>query len=984
LIDIDRGTKSQIISNESGFYNFASVPPGRYRLEVEKSGFRTVNLTGLTVNVQDNLEENFRLDVGAVSESMTVEASGVSVNTTDASVSTVIDRNFVENLPLNGRSFNTLLQLTPGVVIANTNFNSIPGQFSIAGQRTDANNLSVDGVSANFGVLPAPIPTGTGTGTNQAFSALGGTSSLVSVEALQEFRIETSSFAPEFGRSSGGQIILSTRAGTNDFHGGIYEYFRNDVLDANDWFGNQAGSPRPPERHNDFGGYLGGPISKDKTFIFLSYEGARLRQPQPSSPIQVPSVDVRNSPTTPAQLVPILNAYPLPNGPISPGDFTAQFTPSFSNRATLNAGSIRIDHTFNSRFSIFARYNNAPSQLAQPVGALSTLESTDVNTSTVTVGVNMQISTTLLNTLRGNFSSQSSSSTFSLDSFGGAIPLSPSIFLGSLPSSGNQFLFQTYDTSYIDEGPNARNHAKQMNFADDLSLTHGQHQLKFGGDYRGIFLDLVPNLYSPVYGATSLQSFVSSGEASLSIRTSLPSRILSQSLSIYGQDTWKVSPRFTVTYGIRWELSPAPLALGKTTLAAWTDVSNPADIALAPSGSPMWRTTYGNFAPRAGFAYNLTGKGDLVFRAGGGIFYDLGVGAATSVATSFPNSASGFFPTVTLPIGDLTPFLPAISLQPPYPSYISAFDPNLTLPRSYQWNVALEKSFGGKQAISATYVGQAGRDLLRESALYQPNSNFSGIFYLTDNSARSNYNALQLQYRRSLSAGLQALVNYSWSHSLDNASNDVVAALPNTVISGANDYASSNFDVRQSFSGALTYDIPSGGKSRFLQLTTRDWSVQTVIVARSGFPFNGVVYLASPVPGGAALSRPDLVLGQPIWIPDTEAAGGKSLNPAAFSVPSPPRQGTEGRNDIPGFGLSQVDLSVTRKFPITDRFNLQFRADAFNVFNHPNFQNPEALVEFGPFYLKSESMLNQGLGGLSSLFQEGGPRSLQLSLKLTF
>jgi hypothetical protein len=155
-------------------------------------------------------------------------------------------------------------------------------------------------------------------------------------------------------------------------------------------------------------------------------------------------------------------------------------------------------------------------------------------------------------------------------------------------------------------------------------------------------------------------------------------------------------------------------------------------------------------------------------------------------------------------------------------------------------------------------------------------------------------------------------------------------------------------------------------------------------VARSGFPFNGVVYLASPVPGGAALSRPDLVLGQPIWIPDTEAAGGKSLNPAAFSVPSPPRQGTEGRNDIPGFGLSQVDLSVTRKFPITDRFNLQFRADAFNVFNHPNFQNPEALVEFGPFYLKSESMLNQGLGGLSSLFQEGGPRSLQLSLKLTF
>ena len=200
------------------------------------------------------------------------------VNTESGSVSTVIDHRFVENLPLNGRSFNALLQLTPGVVIAATStYNQ--GQFSIAGQRTSANNFLIDGVSANFGVS-AQSSVGTSGGATQAFSALGGTSSLVSVEDLEEFRVETSSFAPEFGRSPGGQVILTTRSGTNDFHGGVYEYFRNDVLDANDWFATQAGQPRAAERHNDFGGFLGGPIQKDKTFVFVSYEGARLRQPE--------------------------------------------------------------------------------------------------------------------------------------------------------------------------------------------------------------------------------------------------------------------------------------------------------------------------------------------------------------------------------------------------------------------------------------------------------------------------------------------------------------------------------------------------------------------------------------------------------------------------------------------------------------------------------------------------------------------------------
>src|ERR1700723_1657335 len=301
-------------TNDEGIYVVTNLPPGTYRLQVSRIGFKTLIKPDIILSVQDSLAINFTLPVGASFEVVTVQGGAPLVNTESGSVSTVIDRRFVENLPLNGRSFNALLQLTPGVVIAATS-TSNQGQFSIAGQRTSANNFLIDGVSANFGVA-ATSSVGTSGGAAQAFSALGGTSSLVSVEDLQEFRVETSSFAPEFGRSPGGQVILTTRSGTNNFHGGVFEYFRNTAMDANDWFGDSAGQPRAPEHHNDFGGFLGGPILRSKTFFFLSYEGARLNLPQTSS-IQVPSVYSRTQAA--AAVLPFLNAYPQPNGtPVSP------------------------------------------------------------------------------------------------------------------------------------------------------------------------------------------------------------------------------------------------------------------------------------------------------------------------------------------------------------------------------------------------------------------------------------------------------------------------------------------------------------------------------------------------------------------------------------------------------------------------------------------------------------------------------------------
>ncbi len=980
----DTNISSVTKTNTAGIYSVPSLKPGRYRVVVEKAGFKQVDVRDLTLNVQDAVSRNFTLEIGGTSETIQVNGSGVNINTTDATVSTVIDRQFVEDLPLNGRSFNTLMQLTPGVVIAQITNPEAPGQFSISGQRTDSNNWTVDGVSANFGVAASSVSGQSGTGTSQAFSALGGTSSLASVEALQEFRIQTSSFAPEFGSAPGGQVILTTRSGTNKLHGGVYDYFRNTVMDANDWFANQAALPRAPEHHNDLGGFLGGPIWRDKTFYFFSYEGARLDLPQTTVEL-VPTQAARTGAST--ALAPFLNAYPLPSPNATPNSAdpdTAQFTGTYANKATLNATSIRIDHTLNSKVSIFGRYNYAPSDFTERVGSLSTVQPTTVNTQTLTAGVTAQLSAKMLNTLRGNYSTQYSALTDSLDTYDGAVPMSPSLLLGTLPSASNFAAFSTFDIGELSMGPQARNRTRQVNVVDGLSLTEGAHQLKFGFDYRALFLDLTTPVYGVSFIGITVQGLLESPSGYLSTEVSTPSNLLAKSFSLYAQDNWKLSRKLTLTYGVRWELVPAPSPRDGTTLAAWEDVTAPAQLALAPSGTPVWSTTHGNFAPRVGVAYAPGKDGRFVVRAGAGIFYDTGMGAVANLAASFPNTSSGFFSGVSLPLVSPTPYLPAISLLPPYPNGIFAYAPNLKLPRSYQWNLALEKSFAGSQAVSATYVGQAGRDLLREEAFYQPNANFLGEFLLTQNDARSNYNALQLQYRRPVSKGLQALLSYTWSHSLDNSSNDVVAGLADTVISAANDYGSSGFDVRQSLSGALTYAIPSSRIPSPFSIIARDWSVATVLVVRTGFPFNAIVYSTSPDPEGYATSRPDLVAGQPFWISDPTAGGDKIMNLAAFAIPSTIRQGTEGRNDIPGFGMAQLDFAVSRKFPVTKRANLNFRADAFNLFNHPNFTNPAGYIEFGPTYMQSEEMLNQGLGGLNPLFQEGGPRSLQVSLRLVF
>ncbi len=971
-------------TNADGLYRISNLPPGEYRLIIQKDGFSSIAKPGVELHVQDIITLNFFMQVGSVAQTVTVESGVPLVRTESGSVGTIIDRRFVERLPLNGRSFNTLLQLTPGVVVARIPPNRGPneaGQFSVNGQRTTSNYFSVDGVSANFGVDTSNRVSPAGGGGTPAFSSYGGTSSLVSVDAMEEFRVETSTFAPEFGRAPGGQIIVSTRSGSNDFHGGIFEYFRNDKLDANDWFANAAGLPRSPERQNDFGGFLGGPILRDRTFFFFSYEGLRLRLPQ-TRVVRVPTMALRAT-AVPAA-APYLNAYPEPNGPVvSP--VAAQFTGSFSTENTLDASSIRVDHSLTSKATIFGRYNHVPSSDTNRGNALNTVSSSDLKTKTATAGTNIRLGRAVLS-FRGNYSLQEGSSSALIDSFGGATPPPSSALLPSPLTAGDSIgIFSSTETNALSLGSVAENRQRQFNFVGDVAVDVATHQLKFGADYRRLLLERAPSQALIQYSITSLQNFAATGvtnsNAAFAFR---PGKLGFHTFSLYGQDVWRIGQRLALTFGLRWEINPPPGGEEGTILAAWSNVDDPATTALAPMGEPLWNTRYDNFGPRLGVAYRVTANGDLVIRGGWGLFYDTGAGAVGNLLLTFPNTTSRISSGVALPVTDASTIVPPLpSLQPPFPNLTEGYSPNLNLPRSYQWNVTAEKSLGADQSVSVAYIGQDGDDLLRRTLTIRPNPSFSNLFVLTTNGDTSNYQAMQVQFRRRFSKGLQALGNYTWSHSIDTNSEDTLNLSASAVITGSN-RGLSNFDVRHSFSAAFSYELPKFVKEGFFARLTNDWSFDTVLLARSGFPFH-VTVTGVVIPGVTGGIRPDTVPDQPVWLEDGTAPGGKRLNPAAFSIQQQPRQGTLGRNSIAGFGLTQVDFSLARRFPIREQLNLQFRADLFNIFNHPNFADPTPRIVGGNLLGgQATQMLNRGLGGLSPIYQVGGPRSVQLSLRLTF
>ncbi len=1012
IANIDTNFSSRQATNRDGLYVLSSLKPGRYRITVSAGGFRTVNLTDLVLNVQDSLSQNFRLQLGSVSESVTVVADEARVNTESAAVSTVVDRNFAENLPMNGRSFQTLIQLTPGVVSAtSTAFD--PGQFSVNGQRTNSNYWTVDGVGANIG-SSASYAAGIA-GALPSFSAQGGTNSLVSVDALQEFRIQTSTYAPEFGRTPGAQISILTRSGTNDLHGAAFDYLRNDKLDANDWFADNSGLPKPVERQNDFGGVFSGPILKNQAFFFFSYEGLRLRLPQVVQS-SVPDLSARHS-ALPA-LQPYLDAFPLPNGLDDEATGVAQFNTSFSNSSTLDAYSLRIDDKANGKLALFGRYNYSPSAIVQRGFSglsLSTVFPFKITTKTATVGATWLIAPTATNDLRFNYSNTNASSRGYLDSFGGAVPLRSLPF--PEPYSDHNAFFEfgidSLSSSTFLEGQFQHNEQRQVNVVDNLSIQKGVHDVKLGFDYRRLAPPHVPPEYFQIANFLDVPSAQTGSLLFSDLGAARPATFLFHNLSLFAQDTWRMG-RMTLTYGIRWDVDFAPSTISGPSLVAVTgyNLNNLSGLALAARSSPPFTTPYNNIAPRIGAAYQLSHnpKWTTVLRGGLGIFYDLATqNVSDALQGSYPFGANQFNAGGTFPLGSSTAGPP--SFAPPTATnqgLLYAFDPNLKLPYTLQWSVAAEQAVGEKQTVSVTYLGSAGRRLIQTVQIDAPNPSF-GLVALVGNTAISDYNALQLQFQRRLSRGLQALTSYSWSHSIDTASANSFGSTSNLPSSAADRNANrgpSDFDVRVALSAGLTYDVPTPKGNAFSGVILRGWSVQNVIQVRTAPPVNVYDSRFTQLLNGFSTSiRPDVVPGKPLYLAGSQCVaisggqcpGGRAFNPAAFVDPPtdpntglPLRQGNLGRNALRGFGATQWDFAVHRDFPIHERLKLQFRGELFNVLNHPNFGQPIGDTfssQFGrsvQMFGQSLNSSNQGGGGFSPLYQVGGPRSIQLALKLQF
>jgi hypothetical protein len=1031
ITDLGTNNALKTQTGNNGAYAFSTLRASRYKMVVDATGFKQTVLAQIEVHTQDALSENITLSVGSPGESVTVTADVGEIETS-ASVATTVDRVFVENMPLSGRSFQALIALTPGNVTAKTYYTSA-GQFSIDGQRTDANYFSIDGVSANVGITQGSnVYLGAaGAGAAQATSNNGGYNNLVSVDDMQEYKIQTNSFDAEYGRTPGAQVSIVTRSGTNQFHGTAFEYVRNDLFDANSWYNNNEGLARLAEKQNDFGGVVGGPILRDRLFFFFSYEGLRLRVPESKINV-VPTTWARNKAT--AAVAPLLEAYPLPStGQDLADKYTGQFFAGFSNPSTLDATSLRLDYNPSSRLHLFVRGDDAPSNGEQHGAfdyyATSSLSATTANVNTITAGATYILSPSVVNDFRFNISHAKGATTVTPIAFGGAtIPSNSYLFQSdptyTIATSVFAFYFNDGTTSYY-VGNDATNHQRQLNYVDTLSWIKGKHNVKFGGDFR----HLTPtNGYRPwdiSYDFDSVEELVTTqipanGYAGVDTTETSELRPIFNNISFFAQDSWQATPRLTLNYGLRWDYDPPPSEASGHPFYTAINLDNPANAALAPKGTRLWAASKHNFAPRFGLAYVVHQEAghETVLRGGGGIFYGLGNQQGGQGTLGFPYArseylygAKGKYP---LSIAAAAPI--PFTLDPPY-SFVFAFDPNLRDPRVYNWNVSLQQNLGGSRTFQMTYVGNKGSDLLRNematpAMVGNANFDFTYLDVITNND-HSNYNALQVQFKQNPWQHLQFLANYTWSHGLDNGSGVALPVPYHTFYSPSLDYGNSDYDIRSTFTAAVTYEAPEihAGNS-FLHYAANGWAVDSLYRSNSAAPLTittGVFSYGLVWNETAANQRPNVVPSEPLYRTGaacTAANGGlkcpsnRGFNPAHFSAPASSfSQGNLARNGLRGFGVWQEDMALRRDFPIHDNIDLLFRAEAFNIFNHPLFgdvgvnDGRNILTSYGSdtsyFGISSETLASSlggggADGGFSSLYQIGAPRSLQFALKLRF
>ena len=670
VVNEDSGFRRVTQSEAGGAYTVASLRPGTYKISVRKEGFIPVVRFGVHLAVSALTRADFILPVGSRTESITVYGNPPLIDRQDASTGSSVDRDQNERLPLNGRGLLTLLELAPGTNVTPATRGEA-GQFTATGQRPNTNYFTIDGVSANTGVAAGGVPAQSTGGALPALSAFGSMDSLISLEAVQDLRVTTSTSGADMGRLPGANIALNSRSGTNDLHGSALYHMRNEVLSANNWFSNQSGYGHLPLRMQQLAETLSGPVWRNHTFFLLSFEDMVLRQPyvwrQP-----VPSLEGRQAAADWAQ--PSLNLFPAPTSPGLPSSGIGEWFGHSDRPASLIVGGVRLDQAIGSRVSLFGRYNDSPS--SNDFGTLS-INHLDLRSRSLTLGLNARPGSNWVLDLRGN---ESQSDAHSLWENPDAPPCTlqglAHYFYPVTATCDYLVRFSVGGLGQLVDGQEGDRRQRQFQLVGNASLHRKAHTFGLGADYRSIVaIRRDPNSTVGVF-ADDLSALVTGKN----IWKSDPSDISAQNgsidiheLSLWVQDTWQVTSRLTVAAGLRWEYSPPPPPVdGVRFLDASTDQ-------LFKNQRPqqeltLWPLTHRNFAPRLGIALRLTGDGRTILRAGGGLYYDSSLSIATDSLNGGPLSISSF----TSPRGGFFSF-----------NLTYGFLPNLRLPTVRQWNVSV-------------------------------------------------------------------------------------------------------------------------------------------------------------------------------------------------------------------------------------------------------------------------------------------------------
>ena len=993
VISEDTGRRRTVRTDSTGDFNFTALPPGLYRIEAERDGFRRTTQE-VTLNVNQDVRVELRLQPGDRTEQVNVTGNAELVKTDVPQLSTVIETRSLRGLPLDGRNFYELSLLAPGVLpSAQGSAGSVRGDFAmnVNGAREDANNFILDGVYNGdpklngVGVSPPP-------------------------DAIREFEVLTHTYDASFGRNAGGQVNVVLQSGTNEFHGTIWEFFRNAKLDARNTF-----APRdeaaPRYQRNQFGFTFGGPIRKNKTFFFGDYEGTRRREGR-TLITNVPTLAERQGDFTQSAQQPInlqtgqplpflppafqhpvgraiVNLYPLPNRNV-PGQ---NYISSPVERDTVHHFDARLDHSFGESSDFALRYSCADRQLFEPFAAgFSRVPGfgNDVarRAQNIMASETHAFTPNLINELRLGFNRVA----FGVTQENQGINLNGQVGLPQTwvneRAQGLSYIslpgFSTIGQEYNSPQHSVTNTYQLLNQA---SYSTGRHMIKFGGDIRVLqqnaFRDIQARGLLTFFGITGspvADALLGIPAATAFARVDNHQNLRSESYSLFVHDTFRISPSFTVSTGLRYEFtSPGVDVRDRANLYDPT-LGTLVQVGTGDMPRAGYRADKNNLAPRIAIAWAPGDRG-FVARAAYGIFYDQSALA--------PGEGLYFSP----PYWDFRLFVPLgqqlLSLSDPFPasypirlpSSALAIQRDLRSPYMQHWNFNLQQSVGRTGVAEIAYVGTKGTALLAARDINQPqptpaaqymrpNPMFDDVNRL-ESRASSIYHSLQTRYQQRLSGGLSTLLSYTLGKSIDDASGFFSSAgdpnFPQNSYNLRAERGRSNFDIRHRLSLSYVYDLPFRG-NRFLQ----GWQTSGVWIFQSGRPFTVALLpdLDNSNTGRSSLGfgnndRPN-VAGDPRLDHPTAS---RWFNTAAFAMPARGTFGNAGRNIVEAPGFQSINVSMIKNTAVNDRVTVQLRAEAFNLLNRANYDQPDN-------YLGSPSF--------GAVLSAGQPRRLQLGLRLLF